>query len=321
MSSGQPILKADLHVHSYHSGYTGHLPFFRTRDCYSTPEEIYRRAKQRGMDLVTITDHDSIDGCLEFLERNPDAPDFIVGEEIECRFPDTDLVVHIGTWGINERIHREIQPLRSNVFEAVAYLRDEGLAFALNHLFHFFREQIELERYLDHALSLFRVVEVRNGTMARLHNHLLRRLAREHRRRHGVRLSQVGGSDAHILRRIGTTWTEAPARDRDEFLRAIAEGASRAAGLHGTTPRLAAEIYGVILNYFGSLLNLRRHDLRWYEQASGIGFSLASLPFQWIPLAVAGCQKATETFRIGRYRWALESTRGQRKLLSLEETA
>ena len=66
MSSGQRLLRADLHVHSYHSGYAGRQNVLRARDCYSEPEAVYRTAKARGMDLVTITDHDSIDGCLEF---------------------------------------------------------------------------------------------------------------------------------------------------------------------------------------------------------------------------------------------------------------
>ena len=67
--STKRTLKADLHVHSFHSGYSTSFPLFRSRDSYSDPDEIYRLAKSRGMDLVTITDHDSIDGCLEFMNR------------------------------------------------------------------------------------------------------------------------------------------------------------------------------------------------------------------------------------------------------------
>jgi len=99
-------MRADLHVHSYHSGRANHLRFLHARDCYSAPEAVYRTAKARGMDAVTITDHDSIDGCLEFLERRPDAGDFFISEEIECWFPDADLKVHVGAYGIDERIHR-----------------------------------------------------------------------------------------------------------------------------------------------------------------------------------------------------------------------
>ena len=71
--ASRPVrLRADLHVHSWHSGFTRSMRVFRSRDCYSAPDEIYRAAKARGMDVVTITDHDSLDGCLEFLARHPD---------------------------------------------------------------------------------------------------------------------------------------------------------------------------------------------------------------------------------------------------------
>ena len=74
-----PTLRADLHVHSCHSRVSGTLPFLKSRDCYSDPEAVYRVAKARGMDLVAITDHDSIDGALELLSARPERDDVIVG--------------------------------------------------------------------------------------------------------------------------------------------------------------------------------------------------------------------------------------------------
>src|SRR5216110_2785404 len=150
MHTGQSskLFKADLHCHTRYSGQAKHLKFLRCRDCYSHPLDVYQTAKRRGMDLVTITDHDSIDGCLEFLDGYPDAGDFFVSEEIECRFPDVDLKVHIGAYDISERIHRDIQPLRRNIFEAVAYLRSEGVFHALNHPFFFFKGQMPFDDYI-----------------------------------------------------------------------------------------------------------------------------------------------------------------------------
>ncbi|HET7711639.1 MAG TPA: hypothetical protein VFL80_06890, partial [Thermoanaerobaculia bacterium] len=59
-----PTLKrADLHCHSRFSIFK----YFRranTRDCYNSPDDVYRVAKERGMSYVTLTDHDSIDGAL-----------------------------------------------------------------------------------------------------------------------------------------------------------------------------------------------------------------------------------------------------------------
>ncbi len=141
-------MKADLHVHSRHSAQSGSLKFLRSRDCYSDPEAVYRTAKARGMDVVTITDHDSIGGCLEFLERHPDATDFIVGEEVSCRFPDGDIEVHLGVYGTTEQLHRELQPLRRNVFDVIALLRERDVFFALNHLLFFYRGQAPLDSYL-----------------------------------------------------------------------------------------------------------------------------------------------------------------------------
>ena len=77
-----PTLKrADLHCHSRFSVFK----YFRranTRDCYNEPEDVYRLAKERGMSFVTLTDHDSIDGALWFLNKHPDITDFFIGEEI-----------------------------------------------------------------------------------------------------------------------------------------------------------------------------------------------------------------------------------------------
>src|SRR5262245_41558547 len=115
-----PLRRADLHVHSYHSKVNGNMPFLKSRDCYSPPVAVYLTAKARGMDFVTITDHDSIDGCLELLDRRPDARDIIVGEEVSCRMPDGDIEVHLGVYGTDEALHRDLQPLRRNVFEATA---------------------------------------------------------------------------------------------------------------------------------------------------------------------------------------------------------
>ena len=38
-------------------------------ECATPPEEVYALAKRRGMDFVTITDHDTIDGVLEIADR------------------------------------------------------------------------------------------------------------------------------------------------------------------------------------------------------------------------------------------------------------
>ena len=69
--SDQRFKKADLHCHSVYSTFK-YFRIANTRDSYNRPEDVYRLAKQRGMDYVTLTDHDSIDGCLYLLDKHPD---------------------------------------------------------------------------------------------------------------------------------------------------------------------------------------------------------------------------------------------------------
>jgi hypothetical protein len=306
-------VKADLHVHSYHSGYNHDLPFLRSRDCYSLPEDVYRTAKARGMDLVTITDHDSIGGGLEFLDRHPDATDFIIGEEISCWMPDVPIEVHLGAYGMTERAHREIQPLRRNAFDVIAYLREARIFFALNHLFHFYRGQMPLAGYLA-LLDQVPALEVRNGAMLPAHNALIEQMLAARvvtggtagQERSGRRHAIVAGSDAHTLRRVGRTWTEAPGATREEFLANVAAGLGRAHGQQGGTLPLAADIYGVISDYWLSLIGLRRQELSVPRRAFGLGFSIVSAPFEFIPLLVATIAKSGESRRVARYAKMLQ---------------
>ena len=173
------------------------------------------------MDLVTITDHDSIDGCLELLDRSPDLENFIIGEEVSCRFPDGDIEVHLGVYGTTEALHRELQPLRGNVFDVIACLRAHDVFFTLNHLLHFYRGQAPLASYLRLALEV-PALEARNGAMLPEHNSLIEQYARTHAPGHW---GFVGGSDAHTLRRIGRTWTEVPgATTAEQFMTGLREG-------------------------------------------------------------------------------------------------
>ena len=182
------------------------------------------------MDLVAITDHDSIDGALELLDARPDATDVIVGEEVSCRLPDGDIEVHLGVYGMTEALHREMQPLRRNVFDVTARLREADVFFSLNHLLHFYRGQIPFDRYLR-LLDEVPALEVRNGTMLPAHNALVESIAERRTAAAPMsRLAMVAGSDAHTLRRVGRTWTTAPGRTREEFLASLRQGLGRPGG-------------------------------------------------------------------------------------------
>jgi predicted metal-dependent phosphoesterase TrpH len=297
------MLRADLHVHSCHSGLTGNLAFLRSLDCYTEPIAVYRQARARGMDLVTITDHDSIDGCLELLARIPDAGDLFIGEEVSCRWPGTTLEVHVAAYGLHERHHREAQRLRENVHDVLAYFRVCGVFAVVNHPFHFYRGQVPLEQYLG-ILTAADGVEVRNGAMLPAQNDLVADLVRTLRAR-GVRLAMVGGSDAHTRRRVGRTWTAAPATTREEFLASLLAGHGEPGGRDGSSLSLSADVYGVVVDYWMSLAGLTRHRYSLPRRVLGVGFSAVSLPFQFAPALVSASQKARESARCRAYARAL----------------
>ena len=298
-------LRADLHVHTRHSTECGTLRFLRSRDCYSTPDAVYRTAKARGMDLVCITDHDSIGGALELLDRRPDTSDIIVGEEVTCRLPEGDVEVHIAAYGVSEALHRDLQDLRGNVFDVTARLREAGVFCALNHLLHFYRGQVPLDTYLR-LLDEVDALEVRNGTMLPAHNLLSEEIATGRRPVPGRgRLAMTAGSDAHTLRRVGLTWTEAPGRTREEFLSSLRSGLSRPAGRHGGVSAVAGDAYGVVSRYVATLVGFGKPEVRSWRRAACVAFAAASLPFQFMPLVAAAARKAAERREVERARTQL----------------
>jgi predicted metal-dependent phosphoesterase TrpH len=309
------LLRADLHVHTSHSKHNADIPFVASRDCYSPPQAVYRIAKARGMDLVAITDHDTIDGALELLDQQPGARDVIVGEEVSCRFPDVDVQVHLGVYGMTEALHRDVQPLRDNVFEATAFLRRAGVFFALNHLFHFYRRQTHIENYLR-LLHEVPALETRNGAMLAAHNRLVEQIAAGLSVR--SRFASVAGSDAHTLRRVGRTWTEAPGGSREEFLESLKRGLGRPGGRHGGALATCGDVYGVIAAYAASLVGAGPVDHRGWHRAACLAFVAASLPLELLlPAVMTLVIKRREIREVQRARKHLHVVSGQRSTAPL----
>ena len=163
---------------------------------------------------------------------------------------------------MTEALHREAQRLRDNVFDTAAYLRQQGVFCVVNHLFMLFDDQMAVESYVRQALTLAPGLETRNGAMLAEHNEFVAELATSLRAA-GLSPVAVGGSDAHLLRYVGTTYTEAPGRTREEFLANLVEGRTQVGGAHGGRQRLLVEIYGSIANHWRGLLGPRTaRDLR-----------------------------------------------------------
>src|SRR5262249_4651964 len=90
--------RVDLHCHSTASQLSrlGVQRSLGLPECATPPQEVYELAKRRGMDFVTITDHDTIDGCLELEGR----PDCFISEELTAGFAGEPQAVHVLCYGI-----------------------------------------------------------------------------------------------------------------------------------------------------------------------------------------------------------------------------
>ena len=95
----QQITRMDTHCHSWASDgpAVAALSFLGVPECYSPPEKVYDQARARGMDLFTLTDHDTIKGAMELVERGFEG--VIVGQEVTVCFPEDRCKLHVLVWG------------------------------------------------------------------------------------------------------------------------------------------------------------------------------------------------------------------------------
>src|ERR1700693_4845544 len=124
-------MRCDLHVHTRHSGMCT-IPLLNRvcRESYSDPEAVYHALKRRGMDLVTVTDHDSIDAA----ETLRGYSDFFLSEEVSCR-TSRGTELHMAVYNITQRDHTEMQRRRDDLTSLVSYLEERALLFSINHVY------------------------------------------------------------------------------------------------------------------------------------------------------------------------------------------
>jgi predicted metal-dependent phosphoesterase TrpH len=262
------------------------------RESYNQPAEVYDRLKRLNMSLVTITDHDSIDGA-ESLRRHPD---FFLSEEVTVRMP-SGTEMHMGVYGITERDHAEIQRRRNDFIALLMYLTERKLFFSANHILSGLtgRRKEEDFHWFESYVPAF---ETRNGQMWPQANQSAARLA--------ARLGKIAiaGSDSHTIAGVGHTYTEVPgARTVDEFFAGLRTGCGRIHGADGGYGKLMADVLSIVRSLFT--------DKPW---------TLALSPFALlVPAFTAGhwlneirfCQKWTSTLERGEKRkrmlWDLDS--------------
>ena len=224
-----------MHVHSYFSGACT-IPFLSQfcRESYSDPVEVCELLARRGMNLFTLTDHDSIEGS----EKLRHLPNFFLSEELTCRMP-SGTEIHVGVYDITERQHAQVQQRRNDLVALLMYLTERRLFFSINHVFSSLTGEREREDF-HWFREYFPAIETRNGHMLERSNAHAQELARQWNK------IAIGGSDAHALPSAGTAYTEVPgARDKEEFFAGLRNGKGRAAGDSGCFAKLTRDCFYV----------------------------------------------------------------------------
>ena len=264
----------DAHVHSKASDgpVIAAAGFIGCPECYSEPEAIYDTARARGMDLVTITDHDTVKGAWSLVERGYDR--FIAGEEVTVLFPEDRCKLHVLVWDMTPELDDELRSenLRADVYRFAAWLKDRDLPHALAHPLYI--QNGRLTRWhVERAALLFKGFECLNGAhqgrakgtierfIARLTPEYCAELAREHDLKpvwpEPWNKGRTGGSDDHAMLNVGRTYTEMPPgpdgatlTDPRAFVRGVLDGHGDSAGVGGHSSLLAHQIATVGMNYY-----------------------------------------------------------------------
>ena len=257
-------MKIDLHVHSKYSEHPSDwfLQRLGAAESYTDPEFIYQSLKEKGMNFVTITDHNRINGALILKDKHPN--DVIVGVEVTTYFPEDHCKIHVLVYGLNEEQFQQIQKFRSNIYDLRDYLKKENLAHAVAHATYSVNKKLKLE-HLEKLLLLFDVFEGINGGRSFINNNswmnvldnITPEMMEELEKKHNIQpfsdkpwqKGLIAGSDDHAGLFMGTTFTEANVDTIEEFLQAIRTKRTIPRGRHNNYQFLAFTVYKIALDF------------------------------------------------------------------------
>jgi glycosyltransferase involved in cell wall biosynthesis len=214
------------------------------------------------MDYVTITDHNTINGALEIAHL----PGAFVSAEITTYFPEDGCKVHVVVLNITEEEFREIDRLRKNIYELVAYLDRNAVTHFIAHPLYAQNERLNADHF-EKMLLLFRIFETKNGARAVRYGSFLEKVLEGLTPRqmavlaekHGIEpygeapwiKGRVGGSDDHGgLFIAGAHTMVRGAATVNDFLAGIAEQRSFPSGQDGDPLTLAHSLYAITHSYY-----------------------------------------------------------------------
>ena len=173
--------KADLHVHTYHSP-----------DALSSIKGVLKRAKGRQLDIIGITDHDTIHGAKKAKELAPEfGIEVVIGEEITAK--EGGLIALF--------IQEKISPNRP-VEETVREIHQQGGLAIVPHPDNWLPGGIPFDVIMK-VFDNLDGIELLNGAWFGW------RRAEESKKLNNstFNLAPTGGSDSHLASQVGCAYT------------------------------------------------------------------------------------------------------------------
>lgn len=197
-------MRFDLHVHSSYS------------DGHDDVKTILKAAKKKGLDGISITDHDTLSGSIAAKRAVKDLKlDMVVLPGVEV----TTNKGHLLALGVEEAPKRGLSPE-----ETADHAHDQGGITIVPHPYHPFRHAIGRIPRCDavevyNSKHLFGIANARARLGAKKYN-----------------LPMVAGSDSHFAATVGLGVTRIEAEDAESAVLAIRSGRTTIEGRR-TPPR------------------------------------------------------------------------------------
>jgi len=226
------------------------------------PLEVYDACKKAGMDFVTLSDHNCIDGAKEIAHL----PGTFLSSELTTYFPENGCKIHCLVSGITENQFLEMDKLRENIYDLQQYMDHNRVIHTIAHPLFSINDRLTVDLF-EKLIVMFnrfegingsrvpRACDIGNAIFKSLTPEMITTLADKHNLTpvglEPWNKTLTGGSDDHGGLYIASAHTVTPfAPSVIDFLEFIREGQHEPGGTGGTSVRLANSLYRIAYCYY-----------------------------------------------------------------------
>lgn len=210
------MYKMDSHIHSEYSP-----------DSKSKLKDIFKVAKSRNIDIIAISDHNTVDGSKE-ARRLTKNDDLLVIPSIEI----SSIEGHILGFGCEEKIDRDLPAA-----ETIDLIHDQSALAIIPHPYCFYRHGLLCKAdYKDLKID---AIETKNARfIVGYCNNKAKNLSKNEN------LPSLGASDAHYFKFVGDCYSKIDCeKDIDSVLKSIKKGKVEAFGKGTSNIKLSKYLF------------------------------------------------------------------------------